>query len=68
VSVADQVRMANDIALHMAHLDDDDAADQIAAHLNSFWDPRMRAQLLAHIAEGAPDLNPRVVRAAAKLN
>lgn len=61
------IYMANQIATAFAHLPADDADTAIAEHIDSFWDPRMRAQLLSITAEGAPDLAPRVVKAAARI-
>ncbi len=65
--IATQVRMANDIAAQFAYLDHDKAVTGIAAHLAQFWDPRMRAQLLAHVAEGGQGLDPLVREAAGRL-
>lgn len=63
-----QVRLANDIAAQFAHLPDDEAVSQIATHLRTFWDPRMRTQLLAAVDSGAVDLDPRVRTAVARLH
>ncbi|BDD94398.1 formate dehydrogenase subunit delta [Pandoraea sp. XJJ-1] len=42
------VRMANRIADFFESLPDrDEALDEVAAHLHKFWDPRMRAEILA---------------------
>jgi formate dehydrogenase subunit delta len=65
--VADQVRMANDIARQFAHLEADKAVGEIATHLRSFWDPRMRTQLHQAVADGAEGLDPLVVEAVARL-
>ena len=51
------VRMANQIAAFHAS-QRGPAARAIAAHLNDFWDPRMRAALVAHIAGGGAGLHP----------
>jgi formate dehydrogenase subunit delta len=61
------VRLANDVARQFALRDDIDPASAVATHLQLFWDPRMRAELLAHIAAGAPDLDPLVAEAARQL-
>ncbi|HEY0638590.1 MAG TPA: formate dehydrogenase subunit delta [Pseudonocardiaceae bacterium] len=64
-TVRPHVRLANDIAAQFHHLPPDEAAERVAAHLRMFWDPRMRAQLLATVtADG--ELDP-VARAAALL-
>jgi formate dehydrogenase subunit delta len=65
--VADQVRMANDIARQFAHLEHDKAVSEIVTHVASFWDPRMRAQLHQAVADGDEGLDPLVVEAAARL-
>ncbi|WP_374624900.1 formate dehydrogenase subunit delta [Pandoraea sp.] len=42
------VRMANHIADFFDSMPDrDEALTEFAAHLRKFWDPRMRAQILA---------------------
>ncbi|MEZ5723032.1 MAG: formate dehydrogenase subunit delta [Paracoccaceae bacterium] len=41
------VRMANQIATFFRS-QPGDTAEQVAAHLGDFWDPRMRRQLLDH--------------------
>jgi formate dehydrogenase subunit delta len=64
--VADQVRMANDIARQFAHLEADKAVGEIATHLHSFWDPRMCVQLQHAVDEGAEGLDPLVVAAVAR--
>lgn len=61
------VYMANQIATFFKSQPGDDRADRVAAHLNDFWDPRMRAQLLAHIEAGANGLDQIVIDASRKL-
>ena len=60
------VYMANQIATFFNSQPDGDRAEKVAGHLNDFWDPRMRRQLLDHVARGGEGLDPVVV-AAAKL-
>lgn len=67
MTVATQVRLANDIAAQFAYLPHDEAVAGIVRHITSFWDPRMRAQLLEHVAAGGDGLDPLVVDAAAQL-
>jgi formate dehydrogenase subunit delta len=55
------VRMANDIARQFAHLPADEAAAAVANHVRSFWDPRMRRQLLEEIDRDESQLDPLVV-------
>ncbi|HLU57341.1 MAG TPA: formate dehydrogenase subunit delta [Pseudonocardia sp.] len=61
------VRLANDIAAQFAHKPLDEAARQVAAHIRSFWEPRMRSALVAHLAAGGAGLDPVARRAAEEL-
>jgi formate dehydrogenase subunit delta len=61
------VRLANDIAAQFRHWQTGEAAAVIAEHLRSFWDPRMRTQLIAHVDAGAADLDPLLVHVVAQL-
>lgn len=61
------VRLANEIAVHFTHVPAERAATEIAAHMRSFWDPRMLADLLSHVDSGSADLDPLAHRAAALL-
>jgi formate dehydrogenase subunit delta len=46
------IRMANDIGAFFTGADAEDvAATNIRAHIKRFWDPRMRAQIVAHYNE-----------------
>jgi formate dehydrogenase subunit delta len=63
---AAQVRMANDIAAQFRHLPREAAVAAIAAHLRTFWEPRMRAQLAAHAAAGGEGLDPLAAEAASR--
>jgi len=49
------IDMANDIANFFAGDPDREAGiDGVANHLRKFWEPRMRKQLLAHVAAHGP--------------
>lgn len=61
------VRLANDVAAQFHHRSPEEGAAEVANHLRMFWDPRMRAQLLAHVDAGGADLDPLAVAAAARL-
>jgi formate dehydrogenase subunit delta len=53
------VRMANQIATFFAHEGPERGAESVADHLKKFWDPRMRTELAAAVAEGrAAGLDP----------
>jgi len=55
--------MANQIARFFETRPEPAARAGIAAHINDFWEPRMRAQLFEIAALGETDLHP-LVRAA----
>jgi formate dehydrogenase subunit delta len=58
------VRLANEIAVQFTHHPLDAAAQAVAAHLQAFWEPRMRTALLEHVAAGGAGLDPIALRAA----
>ena len=62
------VMMANQIATFFNSQPDADKAEKVAGHLNDFWDPRMRQQLLDHVARGGDGLDPVVIEAAKKVH
>ncbi len=57
------VYMANQIGKFFATQGPEQAAAGTADHIKKFWDPRMRATILAHLQAGGQGLDP-VVRAA----
>lgn len=61
------VRMANQIAAFFTAQGGEEAAAGVADHLNRFWDPRMRGQLLAMIAAGETEGLDTAVLAAGPL-
>ena len=65
--IAPEARMGNDIARQFAHLSPARAADAIAVHLETFWDPRMRRDLEALAAAHDDSLDPLLVDAAGRL-
>ncbi len=50
--------MANQISRFFAHLGPERAPPEIADHLRKFWDPRMRREIIAHVAAGGKGLDP----------
>lgn len=60
------VRLLNELAVQFPQLSAADAAAAVAAHVRRYWDPRMRADLQAHLEAGGDDLRP-LARAAAVL-
>jgi formate dehydrogenase subunit delta len=66
MDISNLVKMANQIGQFFAAWPDPDAArKEVANHLTRFWDPRMRAALLAHVdaTAGASGLDPLVAEA-----
>jgi formate dehydrogenase subunit delta len=56
--------MANQIGKFFASQGHDAAVTGVAAHISKFWDPRMRAQIFAHLSEHAgAGLDPNVKEA-----
>jgi formate dehydrogenase subunit delta len=50
------VSMANQIGRFFAQQPKAEAVASIEDHLRKFWDPRMRARILAHLAQGGEGL------------
>ena len=65
--VAPEARMGNDIARQFAHLPTDVAAQAVARHIETFWDPRMRRALEALVAAHDDSLDPLLVDAVGRL-
>lgn len=65
MNVAKLVKMANEIARFFeAEPDRAAAVEGVAGHLQKFWEPRMRRELVAHVDQtGGGDLRPLVVEA-----
>lgn len=55
--------MANQIATFFKTQPGTDQPARIAAHINDFWEPRMRAQLADHVSKGGAGLDPLVIAA-----
>ena len=66
-SVAPEARMGNDIARQFAHLPAEVAAQAVARHIETFWDPRMRRALEALVAAHDDSLDPLLVDAVGRL-
>jgi len=59
--------MANQIGRFFAHQSHDKAVAAIEAHLRRFWDPRMRASIVAHPDGETVQLDPWVREAVDRL-
>lgn len=57
------ISMANQIAGFFHTQPGTDQAAKVADHLNDFWAPRMRAQLVAYVEGGGQGLDPLVIEA-----
>jgi formate dehydrogenase subunit delta len=57
------VMMVNQIARAFAPEGEARAVPQIADHIEKFWDPRMRANISAHLATGGAGLDPLAMKA-----
>ena len=62
------VRMANQIAANNEAEGLDAAAAAVALHLDSFWTPAMKADLVEHASTGASGLAPAVLAALEKIS
>lgn len=58
------VYMANQIAKFMESKPQDQGVTGLAAHINDFWEPRMRRHLFEVIDTGGTGLRPLVIEAA----
>ena len=53
------VRMTNQIATNFAYLPKpEQSALRVADHLQRFWDPIMRAEIIEHLKTGGAGLSP----------
>jgi formate dehydrogenase subunit delta len=53
VTIQNLLHMANQVAAFFASYPEPEAIEGTANHLKSFWDPRMRREITAHLAETA---------------
>ncbi len=60
----DMIRMANQIANFFNGEGPEQSVKDVAEHINKFWDPRMRRQLIAHLEAGGEGLEPTILKAA----
>ena len=61
------VGMANQIAQFFKSQPHDEAVASIVDHLRSFWTPKMRRQIVDHLASGGLNLDPLTREAVARL-
>jgi formate dehydrogenase subunit delta len=63
----DMVRMANQIADYFRAYPEAEAVKETAKHIKSFWEPRMKQALQAHLAAGGDGLSELASKAARTL-
>jgi formate dehydrogenase subunit delta len=52
------IKMVNEIAAFFAgESGAEQAAQEVATHLKKYWEPRMRAQIVAHLEKGGAGLS-----------
>jgi formate dehydrogenase subunit delta len=61
------VHMANQIALNFAAYPHEEAVTNVANHLKSFWERRMKQQLHEYVAKGGGGLHELVLEAEKQL-
>ena len=61
------IYMAHQIARNLATMEEENAIAALHEHLTSFWDPRMKAQIIAIAKEQPEKLSPIVAAAVARL-
>jgi formate dehydrogenase subunit delta len=61
------IRMANQIATFFASQPEAERVDGIAAHINKFWEPRMRRRFHELVEAGGDGFLPLVIAASAKI-
>ena len=61
------IYMANQISKFMESKPHDEGMTGLAAHINDFWEPRMRRHLFEVLDAGGEGLRPLVLEAAAKI-
>ena len=67
-STSHLIEMANQIAVNLAHgKEQNQCITDIASHIQRFWAPSMRQQLLAAINQGDHQIHELVVEAAKQL-
>lgn len=61
------VRQANQIAEYFKAYPQERAEEGVRGHIRKFWEPRMRAQLIAFVGAGGEGLHPLVQTAVASI-
>ena len=61
------VHKANQIALFFASYPREEAIAGVADHLQKFWEPRMRRQIIDYVSSGGAGLHELVLEAVSRL-
>ena len=61
------VHMANQIALFFESYPKEEAVTSVTDHLNKFWEPRMRRQIIEYAASGGSGLHELVLESVRRL-
>jgi formate dehydrogenase subunit delta len=62
------VHMANQIAQFFASYPHEEAVAGVADHFKSFWEPRMRKQIIEYVGEGGHGLHELALEAVKRLH
>lgn len=63
------IEMANQIALNLRYgKEQAECVNEVAKHIQRFWAPSMRVQLIALVAQNDPQVNPLVNIAVTQLS
>ena len=60
---AELIRMANQIAGFFKNYGLEEGKKETAAHINNFWEPRMRSKLFELLSTGGQGFDPLVIEA-----
>ena len=64
---ANMVHMANQIAIFFESYPREEAVAGVTDHLQKFWEPRMRRQIVEYVAQGGSGLHEVAVEAVKRL-
>lgn len=67
MSTGKLVRMANQIATFFRHQPEEEAIAATMQHIKDFWNPMMRREMFAYLADGGKGLEPLALAALQRL-
>ena len=62
------IHMANQIAMFFEPYPHDEAVDGVTDHFKSFWEPRMRKQIIEYVSTGGRGLHALAIEAVKRLS